>query len=199
MKGYDDLRDDRRADAEWAVNHDELKRIAHDKNRSRGISPPPKGMGRKTATIGSKAIGEQLWGWWGESTMDFEGPDSIIKDGDSCPEGPNCKFRGKREEKGVTVPKVSRSKGKKEKKAAKAPSLISLFDRHSPDPGKDEAPPSPSTSSEGEGTESKDGTCDEERTFLVRVRAGMAEAEVLFLNNVRADGYEGPFDLQTPL
>ena len=35
--------------------------------------------------------------------------------------------------------------------------------------------------------------CDEERTFLVRVRPGMTQAEVLFLNNVKGDGWEGPF------
>ncbi len=40
--------------------------------------------------------------------------------------------------------------------------------------------------------------CDEERTFLVRVRPGGVEAEVLFLNTLR-EGWEGPFDLRTPL
>jgi hypothetical protein len=40
---------------------------------------------------------------------------------------------------------------------------------------------------------------ERERTFLVRVRAGMAEAEVMFLNNRKGDGWEGPFDLKTPL
>ena len=62
MKGYDDLLDDRRADAEWAEKCDEQKRIVHDKNLGSGRSPPPKGMGRKTAKKGSKAIEEQLWG-----------------------------------------------------------------------------------------------------------------------------------------
>jgi hypothetical protein len=42
MKGYDDLLDDRRADAEWTVKCDEQKRIVHDKNLGSGRSPPPK-------------------------------------------------------------------------------------------------------------------------------------------------------------
>ena len=131
--------------------------------------------------------------------MNFKAPDSSIEDDDPCKDGADCKFRGKQNVKGMIIPKAAKPKGKKEKKAAHEPSR--LFDRLSPDPGKEEAPPSPSTSSEVEEEESekKDGTCDGERTFLVRVRPGMAEAEVMFLNNVREDGWEGPFDLKAPL
>ncbi len=45
----------------------------------------------------------------------------------------------------------------------------------------------------------RDETCDEERPFLVRVRPGTAEAEVMFLNNKLGDGFEGPFDLKAAL
>ena len=129
--------------------------------------------------------------------MDFKAPDSIIEEDDSCKDGAHCTFRGKRDVRGMSVPNAAKPKGRKEKKTAQGPSR--LFDRLSPDPGKEEAPPSPSTSSDVEETEKKDGTCDEERTFLVRVRPGMAEAEALVLNNVRGDGYEGPFDLKSSL
>ncbi len=65
--------------------------------------------------------------------------------------------------------------------------------------GKDEASPSPLKSFAKEEKEGSDGTCDEERIFLVLVRAGISEAEVMFLNNRKGDGWEGPFDLKTPL
>ena len=45
----------------------------------------------------------------------------------------------------------------------------------------------------------EDGKCDEERTLLVRVRPGKDQAEVMFLNNITGDGWEGPFGLDIPI
>ena len=106
MKGYDDLLDDRRADGEWAVTSDQQKRIYADKNRECGLSPPPKGMGRKTARKASKseieeqlwgrewgeptkkasksAVEEQLFGWWEESTQNIKTPDSSVGEDVLC-------------------------------------------------------------------------------------------------------------------
>jgi hypothetical protein len=129
--------------------------------------------------------------------MDFNAFSSIVEDEEPCEDGPDCKFSNRGDAKGRVNPKPANSKAKKGKKAAPLPSRS--FTRPSPANGKYEAPPSPLKGSEEEGLEKKGATCDEERTFLVRVRPGMAEAEVMFLNNAKGDGWEGPFDLKAPL
>ncbi len=129
--------------------------------------------------------------------MDFKAPCSIAETEDSCQEEPDCKFKvgGKGRSKQTAVP--ARPKAKKGKKAApKAPRLVT---DPSPVKGKDEAQTSPLKGFAKEEKEGSDGTCDEERIFLVRVRAGIAKAEVMFLNNRKGDGWEGPFDLKMPL
>ncbi len=45
----------------------------------------------------------------------------------------------------------------------------------------------------------EDSKCDEERTLLVRVRPRKDQAEVMFLNNTKGDGWEGPFGLDIPI
>jgi hypothetical protein len=129
--------------------------------------------------------------------MNFKAPCSIAETEDYCQEEPACKFKagGKGRSKQTAV--RARPKAKKGKKAA--PQAPRLFTDSSPVKGKDEASPSPLKGFAEEEKEGSDGTCDEERTFLVRVRAGIAEAEVMFLNNRKGDGWEGPFDLITPL
>jgi hypothetical protein len=66
LQGYDDHQDDRRIDGEWGGTQEKHDRREHDKNVGSGRSPPPKGMGRKTAMKSSGTLEGQLWGReWG--------------------------------------------------------------------------------------------------------------------------------------
>ncbi len=128
--------------------------------------------------------------------MDFNASTSTIGDDEPCDHDPDCKFDNRGDGKIKVNAKAEKPKAKKGKKSA--PPLTRSFDKPSAEKGKGEAPSSPQIRSEEEGLENNGATCDEDRTFLVRVRAGMAVAEILFLNNEKGNGYESPFDLKSP-
>ncbi len=93
LKGYDDHQDDKRIDDEWGETQEKHDRRDQDKNVESGRSPPPKGMGRKSATKSSRTQEGLMWGReWGEDTMDFNAPSSTIGDDDPCDRDPDCKF-----------------------------------------------------------------------------------------------------------
>jgi hypothetical protein len=130
--------------------------------------------------------------------MIFDTYESKGEDGHSCEDGSDCKFRGK-------VVGGKKRKGKpdhppKKKKAKKVALPPKRSGSTSPPNARSSlrVPRSLQESSTREELK-EERKCDEERTFLVRVRPGMTQAEVLFLNNVKGDGWEGPFDLEVPL
>ena len=140
-----------------------------------------------------------MWGKAkGENTMSFDALEPWGKDDHSGECGPDCKFRGKEEEGTTRKGDMSPSPKKKKAKNVAVPSLRSR--KTSPPKAR------PSLRVRGSPVESTEigkleekRVCDEERTFLVKVRPGKTQAEVMFLNNVKGDGWEGPFDLKVPL
>jgi hypothetical protein len=132
---------------------------------------------------------EQMWGKAkGDNTMSFDALESWGKDDHSCESGPDCKFRGKAED--GTKRKVKQSRSPKKKKAKKV-AVPSKRSRRTSPPNAEPSlrvQGSPVESSAREELKGK-CVCDEERTFLVRVRPGMTQAEVLFLNNEKGDGW----------
>jgi hypothetical protein len=140
-----------------------------------------------------------MWGKAkGDNTMSFDALEPRGEDDHSCDGGPDCKFRGKVEE--GTKRKVKQSRSPKKKKARKV-AVPSKRPRNTSPPNAEPSlrvQGSPEESSAREELKGK-CVCDEERTFLVRVRPGMTQAEVLFLNNEKGNGWEGPFDLEVPL
>ncbi len=129
--------------------------------------------------------------------MDFNASSSTIRKDEPCDRDLDCKFDNRGMGKIKFNAKAEKPKAKKGKKSAPPPTRS--FDQPSAAKGKGEAPFSPQIRSEEEGLENKGATCDEDRTSLVRVRAGMSVAEILFLDNEKGDVYEGPFDLKSPL
>ena len=147
----------------------------------------------------SMMLEKQMWGKAkGDDTSDFDEMEPWGEDDHSCDGGPDCKFRGKEEEGTKRKAKKSRSPKKKKAKKVAVPSTIPRISSPSNAEQSSQAQSSPHVSS---AREDLGGTsvCDEERQFLVRIRPGMSQAEVLFLNNKNGDGREGPFDLEVPL
>ena len=142
-------------------------------------------MGRKTPVME-----------WGDKTVVDLSSSVLVDEDDPCPNAPDCKFKAKAVRK-------SKAKGKTDKpfggnRKGSTPPLARSPVESSADKGKDVAVPSPSNHPKGKGIGERMEGYDEDRSFLVRVRPGEVEAEVLFLNKLR-EGWEGPFDLRTPL
>ncbi len=130
--------------------------------------------------------------------MNFDAQESEGEEGHSCDEGPDCKFRslgegGKRRE-GKPVKPPKKKKGRK----AALPPKRSGGSLHPIAMSSLRVPRSPQESSVKEEPK-EESLCEEERTFMVRVRPGKTTAEVLFLNNVKGFGWEGPFSLELPI
>ena len=130
--------------------------------------------------------------------MNFDAQRSESDEGHSCEEGPDCRFRslGEGGKKRVGK-KVKPPKKKKAKKAALPPSQRGSSS-HPIARSLLRVPRSPQESSVNQ-EQKEENFCGEERTFMVRVRAGEAQAEVLFLNEAKREGWEGPFGLDLPI
>jgi hypothetical protein len=199
MKSLEIHKDERMMDSEWADDSEKKERVIRDKRIERGGSPPPKDKQGASSWTSSRTLEGQMWGKAkGDDTMSFDALKPWGKDDHSGDCGPDCKFRGKVDEGTGRKDKPSRSPKKKKAKKVAVPSKRT----------KKTSPPNaePSLRVQGSPFESsareegkEKSVCDEERTFLVKVRPGMTQAEVLFLNNAKGDGWEGPFDLEVPL
>jgi hypothetical protein len=134
----------------------------------------------------------------GEDTLNFGTHESKGEDEHSCEDGPDCRFRSSVE--GGKQRKGKPDQPPKKKKAKKVTLPPKRSQGSSPPNARSslcvQCSPQESSTREELKEERK---CDEERTFLVRVRPGMTQAEVLFLNNVKGDGWEGPFGLEVPI
>ena len=158
--------DDVRVDKEWGQWGKDAVRTSRD-DKMRGRSPPPK---ERKGSSGRMCEG----GPWGEASAgSAQGWGSPRK---GSPEHPSESFSpcpGKQE---------SSSKSPKESPKPKRPwnRTRRAVRRSSSSPGV--GPPNLSIEKE-------------ESTFLVRVQKGETEARVLFLNDQKFQGWEGPFDM----
>ena len=232
--------DDSKRDAdEWRTRRGAVQRIAVDKPRMGGESPPrgnrnpdstlfdeiddPNRDFKKVRARGyqdhsrsgwedamvkepeasswneSMSIERQMWGKSkGVDTSDFDEWESWGEENHSCEVWPDCKFLAKEKEGTKRKAKKSQSPKKKKTKKVAVPSKKPRIASPPIAESSVRAQGSPQESSEREESKEK-CVCDEERMFLVRIRPGMSQAEILFLNNKMGDGWDGPFDLEVPL